>query len=756
MKQTRIALPFTAAALLLAANAMAEAPGLMTVQGRLVDNGQLVNNGSLNLRLNVYETATGGLALYTELDSVAVVDGLYSTILGDNRAGGNAATLPEALRTAGTNAWLGVTVLGNPEMAPRRRLLSVPYAMNAVDPDDLGPIAYRLADAFVVVQTTDSAATNGQNLLAAYVSARSVEPNGSSRSADNRVAVIVPPGQYDLGGGSFTLQSNYIDLIGLSSAPGSQVITGRSTGTGYGVLQQTANDVRIQNLTVRCTYSATPPRNNSSDPAAYFPSSDGSMTVIRNCRFESSTRSRPTRTHVTYAGTYTDCEAGNYAFGFGGTASGTFRDCTGGIYSFGGAGTAPGVFRRCRGGNYSFAGSGLASGDFYDCEMTGTAWGGTLSGTIEGSHWGALVSVNAAGKVLRSTVAGVFRHDGNAEIDGDLTVDSITADNLGPLAGMRTAAMVLVDTTDNETTNGQNLLDAYTTATGMTPHGMARSGSNRVVVIVPPGRYNLGSGQLWLSQNFIDVIGLSPVRENQYVFGTTAGTGSGVLRQSANDVRIENLFVECTRDSSNVSTPDSSDPAAYFPNGGLSKTVVRNCRFSATYDANRAWTMRAGVGYAGTYEDVVAGKSSFGFGADASGTFTRCTAGQDSFGSGNGGTASGDFFDCLGTPYSFGGTRSGTSRATGFFRNCTYQNDDGEPILYWGGTFSGRMEGCTWKAPLTLGDGAVVYNSTIVGNVIGSGVGDCKVAHTRAWNIVLGSLSNVLSNPANVVGPDVE
>lgn len=742
MRASQTASAWIASLLLSAANVPAEAPGLMTVQGRLVDDGQLVDSAGLGLRLAVYDAATDGAPLYTEDDSVVVIDGLYATILGDNRQGGSAATLPEALKTAGTNAWLGVTIIGNPEMAPRRRLLSAPYAMNAVSADALGPMAYRLADAFVVVQTTDNAATNGQNLLSAYTSARNTDPHGAPRSADNRVAVLVPPGQYDLVSGRLLLDTEFVDLVGISSAPENARIFGKTAGPGSGVIRQIANDVHIENLLVKCTRNLGFLSGNSTDPAAYYPNTLLAMTRVRNCRFETTAFGRSTRTHITYSGTYENCHVADYGLGGGGTASGTFRGCTGGNYTFGGLGAAAGVF--------------------YDCEMTGTAWNGALSGTMESCRWGAAVTTTGLGKVLRSTVQGTYRNDSSASIggdlnvDGDLTVDNITAGNLGPLATTRSGAMVLVKTIDNETTNGQNLLAAYTAATGLSPHGMARGGSNRVVVVVPPGRYNLGTGQLNLSQQYIDLVGLSPTREHQYIFGTTSGNNSGVLAQSADDVRIENLFVECTRTSVGNVTLNARDPAAYFPNTAFARTVIRNCRFSATLDANKSWTMRVGVSYAGTYEDVVAGKNSFGYAATASGRFVRCTAGQDSFGSA--GTASGTFIDCLGRPYSYGGTRGGTSQATGVFRNCTYQNDDGAAIVFWGGTFSGRMQGCTWKGPLTLANGAVVYDSTIVGDVSGLAgtAGTCKIAHTRAWRINLSPLSNAIGTPGNVVDTDIE
>ena len=87
--------------LLLLRSAHAEAPSLMNYQGRLVENGELVNDPSLSLAIRIYDALSDGTILYEDSDTVAVVDGLYSTVIGDSRTGGTTADLFEALRTAG-------------------------------------------------------------------------------------------------------------------------------------------------------------------------------------------------------------------------------------------------------------------------------------------------------------------------------------------------------------------------------------------------------------------------------------------------------------------------------------------------------------------------------------------------------------------------------------------------------------------------------------------------------------------------------
>jgi len=253
-------------------------------------------------------------------------------------------------------------------------------------------------------------------------------------------------------------------------------------------------------------------------------------------------------------------------------------------------------------------------------------------------------------------------------VTDDQVPDTITIKKAGTANSATVAyqlqgeAFLMVRTTANPATNASNLASTYAAAKALTPHAAPLSTTNRAVVIVPPAQYNLGRTSLALDAEFVDIEGLSNDRDKQHLYGTANGANTGVVRQTANDVRIENLFVECTA-SSGTLAKDNTDPAAYFPNTALAATVVRNCRFLA--DDVHAWSMRVGVvEYKGTYEKCTGGKYAFGgCGGTASGTFNNCTGDYAAFGK----TASGTFTDCTGGDYAFGdhGTASGT------FNHCT-------------------------------------------------------------------------------------
>ena len=102
----------------------AQAPQMFRYQGRLLDNDALVS-GNLNFSFKLYSAPTGGAALYEDAATVTVVDGLYSTMIGDDTSSGG--DLSTALNNPAV--YLEITV-GGETLTPRERIVSVPYAMN--------------------------------------------------------------------------------------------------------------------------------------------------------------------------------------------------------------------------------------------------------------------------------------------------------------------------------------------------------------------------------------------------------------------------------------------------------------------------------------------------------------------------------------------------------------------------------------------------------------------------------------------------
>ncbi len=108
--------------LVIAPQASAQVPQLINYQGRLLNGTNLVN-GNVGLALRLFNVASGGSVLYEDSTTVTVVDGLYSTFIGDNPAS-------SAFLTALTNAQVYVEVAVNGvALSPRERLASVGYSL---------------------------------------------------------------------------------------------------------------------------------------------------------------------------------------------------------------------------------------------------------------------------------------------------------------------------------------------------------------------------------------------------------------------------------------------------------------------------------------------------------------------------------------------------------------------------------------------------------------------------------------------------
>ena len=111
---------------ILASVLTAQEPQMFRYQGRILDNDALVS-GNLDFSFKLYDTPTGGSSLYEDAATIAVVDGLYSTMIGDDTTSGG--DLGDALNNPAV--YLEIEV-GGETLTPRERIVSVPYAMNGL------------------------------------------------------------------------------------------------------------------------------------------------------------------------------------------------------------------------------------------------------------------------------------------------------------------------------------------------------------------------------------------------------------------------------------------------------------------------------------------------------------------------------------------------------------------------------------------------------------------------------------------------
>ncbi len=124
--------------------AHADIPLTMSLQAVLDSTGGPPPTGSYTLTFKLYNAETLGTLLYTEVQVVSIVDGLYSVVLGSvNPLDSLAFDAPY---------WLSVEVGSGGELTPRIELASSPYSLNSLTVVD-GAITDSKIDSGVVVRS---------------------------------------------------------------------------------------------------------------------------------------------------------------------------------------------------------------------------------------------------------------------------------------------------------------------------------------------------------------------------------------------------------------------------------------------------------------------------------------------------------------------------------------------------------------------------------------------------------------------------
>jgi len=121
---------FSLSFLALASTATADAPTLMQYQGYLTDEWGVPLNDTLSMTFKICSDPTPeGSVIWSETQAdVIVTNGLFNVLLG---------SVNPVVDTvfAETERWLGITVAPDPEIIPRTRLITVPYAFRTATVD---------------------------------------------------------------------------------------------------------------------------------------------------------------------------------------------------------------------------------------------------------------------------------------------------------------------------------------------------------------------------------------------------------------------------------------------------------------------------------------------------------------------------------------------------------------------------------------------------------------------------------------------
>ena len=117
------------ALLVLTPMAAADAPHQMHYQGHLSDSEGVPLDSTLSMTFTIYDDEISGATWWTETQpEVIVSNGLFNVLLGSQNG------IPDTV-FGDTTRWLGITVGSDPEITPRTRLASIPYAFRVATVD---------------------------------------------------------------------------------------------------------------------------------------------------------------------------------------------------------------------------------------------------------------------------------------------------------------------------------------------------------------------------------------------------------------------------------------------------------------------------------------------------------------------------------------------------------------------------------------------------------------------------------------------
>ena len=304
----------------------------------------------------------------------------------------------------------------------------------------------RVGGQYVVVPEAADNAARGAALLAVY----DAQPDDIAGPADART-ILLPPGTYDLGSTGITLDKPYINLVALVPAKVSGAGTAAmvleptvtltaDTGATGGTVQQTADNVLISDIEIKNTSDENPYGHDNMDPAAYWPDSGVTGTVLRRVKIAGGADDLggdAWATRITsYAQAVEECLiVGDYSIGgIGGTVSGTITTSTiTGISSVGGSAGSTiscAITNTTITGDFSVGGAGgtvSAAARLYNVEVSGTD--ALSASTVHAdAEFHGVRGVPAALLALGGKYYGVTLTDGTIYSTPAVSVGNATAD----------------------------------------------------------------------------------------------------------------------------------------------------------------------------------------------------------------------------------------------------------------------------------------------------------------------------------------
>ena len=216
-----------------------QAQASLSVQGSLQNfNGTAVDNGVYDITFKLYTTDAGGTPIWTEVQSVNLIGGVYSVLLGAV----NPLNVP-----FDQPYYLGLTIPGGPEHTPRTQLTSAPYALSLLGQDNKFPSTGNVGIGTTTPGTTlavDGSIATGQAITTATAYTVSADDHVIFLNHTANQNVTLPAATAANAGRHLMLvnkeavaktltSSNYVDLTGATSTsiPANGVVELQSDGS---------------------------------------------------------------------------------------------------------------------------------------------------------------------------------------------------------------------------------------------------------------------------------------------------------------------------------------------------------------------------------------------------------------------------------------------------------------------------------------------------------------------------------------------
>jgi hypothetical protein len=163
--------------------AAGDVPTLINYQGRLVDaNGVPLETANRDLSLQIFDAPAGGTPVYgpQSMPSTPIVNGYYNVLLGPVDEANPARPIEAAF--LGAERYLEVRVNGTP-MSPRQRILSAPYAIQALNAKNADSASGVVAGGITTAMLADDAVGSAQ------IQAGAIGPNEIAVAAVTTTAI---------------------------------------------------------------------------------------------------------------------------------------------------------------------------------------------------------------------------------------------------------------------------------------------------------------------------------------------------------------------------------------------------------------------------------------------------------------------------------------------------------------------------------------------------------------------------------------